>query len=240
MPRIWYEAEVLEIILEAPEVKKFILKLTGEPPFSFRAGQFVTFDLPIGEKRLDRWRSYSIASRPQEDGIIELCIAKMRGGKGTAYFFEEVEVGTKLTCKGPEGSFLLPETQTSKYVMICTGTGVAPFRSMILDNFEQQRGQKFHLIFGCRKADEVLYRGEFDALLALHPDSFEYDICLSREDVEGTYRGYVHQVYREKYTQTDDVVFMICGWSGMIDEANKTLKEELGIDPKSIYFELYG
>ncbi|MCB0645270.1 MAG: hypothetical protein KDC49_01315 [Saprospiraceae bacterium] len=239
MPRNWYDAHVINILDEAPQVKRFFLRLESQDTFTFKAGQFMTFDLPVGEKRLDRWRSYSIASPPTHDQTIELCISRLEGGRGSGYFFDEVAVGTVLKCKGPEGVFLLPETD-KKVVMICTGTGIAPFRSMIRDAYAKGSEQQFHLIFGCRKESDILYREEFEALSRDVPEKFSYDVCISREQVEGFHHGYVHQVYEQSYGAGVDHMFMLCGWTPMVDQAKTNLKEHLQVAEGNIICELYG
>ena len=57
----WKKAVIEEINRISPTTQTFILKIESEDPFTFKAGQFITMDLPIGEKRLDRWRSYSVS-----------------------------------------------------------------------------------------------------------------------------------------------------------------------------------
>lgn len=241
MPRKWYDAEVIAIDDLAPKVKSFKLKIADEEVFDFKAGQFIVFDLPTGEKRLDRWRSYSIASPPSNENTFELCIVHLDDGMGSTYFFEEVIVGTILKAKPPEGNFLIPSITDQTLVMICTGTGVAPFRSMIHDIYA--RGlpfKKVHLIFGTRTFDDVLYYEEFNTLVQKHP-SFQYDIALSREEKQGFHHGYLHHIYESIYGQTSpSITFLICGWSSMVDEASKNLIENLNYSPNNVIFELFG
>ena len=71
--------------------------------------------------------------------------------------------------------------------------------------------------------------------------NFNYDIVLSRENVEDCYHGYIHEVYMKKYADVvDDRRFYICGWSGMIDEAMDKLTNSLGYPKSQIRNELYG
>jgi CDP-4-dehydro-6-deoxyglucose reductase len=63
----------------------------------------------VGEKRLQRWRSYSIAGCPGDDNTFELCIVRAQPGLGSRYLFEEVREGAELRFKGPEGSFVPPK-----------------------------------------------------------------------------------------------------------------------------------
>lgn len=238
MPTKWYTSQVVKIADEGPQTKRFWLDIPET--LDFTPGQFITADLPIHEKRNKRWRSYSIANSPSEEGLLELCIVRLDGGLASQYFFEEVEVGTEVTYKGPAGRFVLPEPLDQDLVMICTGTGVAPFRSMLQQIYSQdQPNQRVHLIFGTRKESGILYREEFEDLAKTHLH-FEYDITLSREPKWSGLSGYVHQVYLEKYAvPRPDLKFLVCGWSMMVDDAvNKLL--ELGYPKEQIHFELYG
>lgn len=242
MPTIWYDGLVTRIEQAAPNVRRFFLEVQGVDRFDFQAGQFITADLPIGEKRLQRWRSYSIANAPGGGRELELCIVRSGRGPGTAYLFDEVKPGSVLRFKGPDGAFVLPDdTADRDLVFICTGTGIVPFRSMLLDL--ERRGKPhrgLHLIFGTRTADSILYRDEFEALAARLP-GFRYDVALSRQPDWPGYRGYVHQIYLEQYRVVrPDVAFYICGWSNMIDEAVANLLVKLGYDRSQIHYELYG
>lgn len=233
----WNESKVERIEYLAAHVKRFVIQ---SPGVTFKAGQFITLDLPIGEKRLQRWRSYSIASAPSDGGSLELCIVKSESGLGTRYLFEEVQVGTVLRWKGPEGAFILPADEGKSLVMVCTGTGIAPFRSMLREMWINRMSYKsVHLIFGTRAEPDILYREELEQLTK-EWSSFRYDIVLSRDPNWGGYRGHVHQVYQECYPEANsEVVFLLCGWRSMVDQAVDNLIG-MGYDRSQVLFELYG
>lgn len=245
MPRRFSEAEVISIQNLTPKVKSFTLKVEDEDKLNFEAGQFITLDLPVGTKRLDRWKSYSLANAPGASDTLELCIVKMEGGKGTQYLFENLEEGETLSFKGPEGSFILPTNLDQELILICTGTGVAPFKSMV-DHvfFNDLPFKKIHLIFGTRNEEEILYRETFEQY-AKSDSRFEYSVCLSREEPNESWpghfnSGYVHQIYNQKYPKDGtDRLFMLCGWSEMIDDAVEQLSS-LGYSRQQITYELYG
>ena len=243
----WYDSKVIRIEDESSTTKRFWAKVETDEPLNFKAGQFVTMDLPIHEKRTKRWRSYSIANHPDGSNILEFCVVKLDGGAGTEYLFEEVEIGTNIRFKGPSGTFTLPKNIENDLVFICTGTGVAPFRSMLWDLIEQKKSHgNIHLIFGTRFGEGILYKNEFKELEKQMPN-FKYSIALSREEnmpsLNGTEirKGYVHQFYLDDYKEINpNVDFYICGWSNMIDEAVENLILKLGYDKKQIHYELYG
>ncbi len=243
----WYDSKIIRIEEETPTTKRFWIEVAGVEQLDFQPGQFITMDLPIHEKRLKRWRSYSIANPPDGSNVLELCIVYLEGGAAYKYFFEEAKVGTPIKFKGPTGVFVLPKVIETDLVLICTGTGIAPFRSMILDLQQQQKtDQKIHLIFGTRFEEGILYRKELEQLLS-EMDQFQYSIALSRaEDLpialasQEFYKGYVHQIYEQAYGQIrPDLHFYLCGWSNMVDEATERLKG-LGYDASQIHCELYG
>jgi len=241
MPTTWYQGVVRKILPAAPNVKRFWIEVPELAQFHFQAGQFITLDLPLGEKRLQRWRSYSIAGAPDGSDEVELCVVRSPEGAGSQYLFEEVQAGTVIKFKGPEGGFVLPDTLDHDLVLVCTGTGIAPFRSMIHDLQRSGKShRKVHLIFGTREESGILYREEFEALARSLP-WFQYDIVLSRQPDWSGYKGYVHQVYVAQYQEKrPDVHFYLCGWSNMIDEAVSNLMTQLQYDRKQIHYELYG
>jgi CDP-4-dehydro-6-deoxyglucose reductase len=239
----WKDAVVLKIIDETPSTKRFFFEVPGADTFDFIPGQFVTLDLPIHEKRNKRWRSYSIASYPNGTNQFELVIVLLEGGLGTTYLFNNVKVGDTISFRGPQGVFVLPKPLDKDLYLICTGTGVAPFRSMIHYIHQNKLPhQAIHLIFGCRKYTDCLYGHELKQLEQSEP-GFYYHPSFSRESEirEGTYQGYVHPVYQDLLAKggKENAQFFICGWKEMIDEARAKLAD-LGIPKDRIHFELYG
>lgn len=240
MPK-WTDAEVTSIIQETERVKRIYIKPQTEEVISPIPGQFITFDLPVSEKRLDRWKSYSIANNAI-NGEIELCVAKMEGGLGSAYLCDKIKSGDTLKFKGPDGVFVLPNDLPKNVVMICTGTGLAPFRSMLesaLGN-EKYANVNFHLIFGTRHEKDLLYYQ--DLISYKKYPNYKLDIALSRYTGDGDYhKGYVHSIYLNHYNpDPSDTIFMLCGWQEMVDEAVDILENAMMVEKKNIKVELYG
>jgi len=190
----WRTGEVIKIEQETPITRRFWIRIAELEKFDFIPGQFVTLDLPIHEKVNKRWRSYSIASWPDGSNVFELVIVLDKEGIGTNYLFNQVTVGTNLTLRGPQGVFAIKEPISKDIVMICTGTGIAPFRSMLQHIYQQKIAhQTIYLVFGCRTKDDLLYHTELKALQN-NMAGFRYLPTLSREEWEGN-TGYVHGVY---------------------------------------------
>jgi len=248
MPPPWLTGIVTRIEDETAQTRRFWIEIPSMTSFDFKPGQFVTLDLPIHEKINKRIRSYSIASWPDGANTIELVIVLLEDGAGTNYLFKEVKVGSELILRGPQGIFTLPEPIEKDLFFICTGTGIAPFRSMshhILNNNIPHKN--IYLIFGCRHFGDCLYGPELKTLAEQIP-SFHYIPTYSRE-VSNDHlirTGYVHGVYEEICRQhkentgaLQEASFFLCGWKNMIDEAKQRI-QALGYDRKSIHQELYG
>jgi len=234
----WRKGVVTRIQEEAPLTNRYFIKIPELERFDFEPGQFVTFDLPIGEKNSERWRSYSIASAPDGTNGFELVIVQAQGGKGTEYMFENWVEGSEMVVRGPQGKFTLPEVIDRDLYLICTGTGIAPFRSMVTHIYRHRIPHRhIYLVFGCRQRCDLLYYNELKTLQEMEK-SFSYLPTLSREDWEG-HKGYVHAVYQDLLANKPPAYFFLCGWKYMINDARKTL-QELGYDKKDIHFELYG
>ena len=247
----WRTGTVIRIEDETYNTKRFFIKVGELESFDFKPGQFVTFDLPIHEHINKRWRSYSIASWPDGTNVFELLIVLLEGGAGTNYLFNEVKVGSEVTLRGPQGHFTLPVHIEKDLFFICTGTGIAPFRSML--NYIQLHNishKKLYLIFGCRTRKDLLYHEEMKTLES-RMENFTYMPTLSREgwDGEKGHTGYVHSLYEEICKKNNEacedlenlkpVSFYLCGWKAMIDDARKRIAA-LGYDRKSVHLELYG
>jgi ferredoxin-NADP reductase len=234
----WRTGKVIKIQQQTEDTRSFFIEVPELAILQFKPGQFVTLDLPIHEKPNKRWRSYSIASSPDGSNVFELIIVLDKNGTGTPYLFNEVIVGSEVKFRGPQGVFTLKEPIDKDLVLICTGTGIAPFRSMLRYIKRNAVAHKnICLIFGCRTKASLLY---FDEMKKLEQEvkGFTYLPTLSREVWEGQ-TGYVHPVYESLCADRRPAEFYLCGWKGMIDEARKRIAD-MGYDKKEIHYEIYG
>lgn len=239
----WRTGKVIKIENATFNTRRFWIEIPEVEVFDFKPGQFVTLDLPISDKRTKRWRSYSIASYPNGTNMIELVVVLLEGGLGTNYLFNEVVVGSELSLRGPQGVFVLPEILDTDLFLICTGTGIAPFRSMA--HYIHQHHiphQNIYLIFGTRYLGDCLYKEELEQLSA-EMKNFYYLPTFSREDkaLANIHHGYVHHLYEEIVLKENkpNAKFFLCGWKNMIDEARDKIVA-LGYDKHDIHLELYG
>jgi ferredoxin-NADP reductase len=233
----FFNCTVVEVIDESDVVKRYVIRFPEEISFSFKAGQFVMLDLPIASKITNR--AYSIASAPDSSNTFELAIVINPDGIGTPYIFKNLKVGSIVRCTKALGKFGLPETIETDLCFVCTGTGIAPLRSMTHHIFKNNIPHKnIFLIFGNRWTKDILYRKEMEKFAEEH-DEFKFIPVLSRDNPGWTgSTGYVHPVYEKLFSDKRPALFYVCGWPDMIKEARQRI-EAMGYDRKQIKFELY-
>lgn len=230
---MWIDAHLDSIKKETESTWRFFIKISDKN-FSLIAGQFIQVKID------DIVRSYSVASLIDNKNVIELIIVKLDGGKMTNYLFNKIKIGKSFKIKGPLGKFILPEKIDRDIFFISTGTGIAPFRSM-LQYIEKNKIKHLNIfiIFGTRSKKDILY---YDEMIKLSSkQNIIYIPTLSREKWSGN-NGYVHSIYEKILNDEEGLInplFYLCGWRDMIKEARSKLKN-LGIDSKSIKLEIYG
>ena len=218
--------------------KHLEFEMKGVPRFGFVAGQWLSFktNMPDGEEIT---RAYSIASPPDSDNKFALCLNRVQDGF-MSNFLCDMKGGEEINCQGPFGDFILRPPMRDT-VFIATGTGIAPFRSILhwlLSDDKRHQGKQLYLIFGNRTERDIYYHDEFLRLADKHPN-FHYLPTLSRggPDWPGL-RGYVQEHISAIAQGRTDMHAYICGLDKMV-KANRDLLKALGWDRKSILYEKY-
>jgi len=211
----------------APEVKHFEFEREDKAAFPFIPGQFITFHIPTEEKTLRR--SYSIATLPGEHHKIEFAAGFVKEGPASELLFH-LKPGDILQATGPFGKLVLKDETPKRYILVATGTGVTPFRSMLPDLKQRLENSdlEVHLLLGVRTREHLIYKNDFMQMAKDHPN-FHFHACYSREKLEAPesfeHTGYVQNYLFELPLDKDGDVVYLCGNPNMIDEAFNGLKE---------------
>ena len=134
----------------------FSFTTTRDESFRFENGQFVMIGLQLNEKPL--LRAYSIAS-PNYAEHLEFFSIKVPNGPLTSRL-QTIQVGDEiLVGRKPTGTLLLSDLNPGKHLyLLSTGTGLAPFISLIQDPDVYENFEKIILVHGVRKIDDLAYR----------------------------------------------------------------------------------
>ena len=217
----------------APTVGHYRFLRDDGQPLDFQPGQFIQIHFHYADGTETK-RSYSLATihdhalGPGE--AVDIAVSFVPGGAATA-LFEGLDIGGQLMASGPYGRFCLnPGDHNGRYLLIATGTGVTPYRSMLplLAEAMTRRGVEVVLLQGARTPAELLYSEDFEALAAAHPN-FRYMPCLSRELPENpgadVRHGYVQQQLAELAPDVTRDIAYLCGNPDMVDACVDALKE---------------
>jgi ferredoxin-NADP reductase len=174
--------------------------------FGFVAGQWLSLTAAKPDQE-EITRAYSIASAPGEDNRFALCLNRVQDGF-MSNFLCDMAGGDEIQCQGPFGDFILRPPMRDT-IFIATGTGIAPFRSML------------------------------HWQLASQHENFHYLPTLSRGSAEWQgLRGYVQDHLASIASDRSDMHAYVCGLDKMV-KANRDLLKSLGWDRKSILYEKY-
>ena len=217
----------------APSVGHYQFVRDDGQPLDFVPGQFIQVHFRYADGTPAK-RSYSLATihdhamGPGE--AVEIAVSYVPGGAATA-LFEGLPEGGHVEASGPFGRFcLMPGDRNARYLLIATGTGVTPYRSMLpqLQSLMAERGVEVVLLQGARTPAELLYGDEFRAFADAHPE-FRYVPCLSRElppDPHPDVRhGYVQQHLGAFAPDAARDIAYLCGNPDMVDACFEALKE---------------
>ncbi|MFV0296555.1 MAG: ferredoxin--NADP reductase [Hyphomicrobiaceae bacterium] len=217
--------------------KLFSFRTTRESGFRFDAGQFIMLGLEVNGRPL--MRAYSIASAPYADHL-EFYSIKVPGGPLTSHL-QHIKAGDTILISGkPTGTLLTGSLLPGERLwLLGTGTGFAPFSSIIRDPDTYDRFDSIVVVEGCRMVAELSYSAQtVDALKAneylgeIASNSLRYFPTVTREDFRNTGRITTliqsGELARQLgYPQLDADVdrVMICGNTEMLRDLKAMLEE---------------
>ena len=216
-----FHAEVARISDLTHDVREVELRLIEPCDIQFKAGQFISFEAPSSGRFPFVTRPYSIASPPSRSDHVTLVFNLVTGGPGSTYLYGLRE-GDKIQFKGPAGSFYLKDDGRD-LLLVATGTGIAPLRSMLLAELTRESARQVTLIWGLRSQRDLYYQTELAGLRQAHP-RFSCTITLSRPEPgwEG-HEGRVTAVIEKEIASVKNLSVYLCGNGGMIKDVTAVL-----------------
>lgn len=210
--------DVLHLQLELPEDQSLI----------YLPGQYMNVLLPDGRRR-----SFSMASRPAGQHV-DFHVRRIPGGHFTDGRIAALRPGDRLAVEIPLGSFRLHAEDERPLVMVATGTGLAPIKSMLESLMDDPDCPPVSLYRGARTPED-LYLNDEIAAWAERLYDFRYVPVLSRAG--SGWKGRTGHVQEAVLADLDDLAepaFYLCGSPAMIADAQAALLAR-GASPDHIY-----
>ena len=233
---------ITEIIShDGADAKTFVFKKAdGSKAAFFRAGQYVSVLLKMGESLVTR--PYSICSSPMEakQGVVKITVRNVKDGYAAPYMLENFKVGDNVTLSGPDGTFYYePLRDAQTVIALAGGSGITPFLSMAYAIRDGLEDFNLTILFGSRNEENILFKNELDEIAA-ECEKVKIVHILSDEEKEGYEHGFINAELIKKYAPADGKYSVfICGPEAMYRFAEKEV-EKLGIEKKYFRRELLG
>ena len=188
-------AEVIEH--EGAGAKTFILR--ADKAAYFRAGQYLSVYLEIGESKLTR--PYSISSSPEwsKDGKYTITVRRTPNGFASDWILDNWKVGDEVTVSDGLGNFYYEELRDSENVIaLAGGSGITPFLSMAYAIRDGIESFNLTILFGSRDENSILFKEELDAISA-ECDKVKVVHVLSEQKKKGYEHGFINADIIRKY-----------------------------------------
>ena len=204
----------------------------------FKAGQYLTFKLEIGNSVVTR--SYSIASSPASalNGEYQITVKRIADGFVSDYILDNWNVGDEVIAYAPEGNMTYsPLRDAENIVAIAGGSGITPFLSLARAIDQGDEDCTLTLLYGCRTSDEILFKAELDSLSEKN-EKINVVYVLSHSDEEGYEKGFVGADIIKEYAPEGLYSIFVCGPGGMYKFLETELPK-LELERKYIRFEVF-
>ncbi|MFC1462283.1 NADH:ubiquinone reductase (Na(+)-transporting) subunit F [Verrucomicrobiota bacterium] len=221
------------------DIKAFRFELRDPAEISYTPGQYVQLYCPPYDNTGDVYRAYSIASNPEDKGVIDMQIRLVPEGICTAWCFNHLKEGDEVKINGPYGDFHLSDTD-APMIFIAGGTGMAPIECMLnhMRNTGNQREAVY--FFGVNRADELFHKDtmhEFEKGLP----NFRYVPVVAQPAADSGWTGETGLVTETLERNVHDASTheaYLCGSPGMID-ASIAVLTKLGMPEENIFYDKF-
>lgn len=216
------------------------LQLPASEPFRYYAGQYIEFILKDGRRR-----SYSMASPPSDNNLVELHIRHMPGGVFTDHVFgagaTQLKVREILRVEGPFGSFFLREDTDKPIVLLASGTGFAPIKAIVERMAASGNDRKVVLYWGGRRPHDLYMHDKVLEWVKGMPN-LSYVPVVSEatpDDAWGGRTGFVHRAVMQDIPDLSGYQVYACGAPIMVDSARKDFIHERGLPEEEFYADAF-
>jgi CDP-4-dehydro-6-deoxyglucose reductase, E3 len=220
----------------ADDVMVLRLQLPANERLQYVAGQYIDFILRDGVRR-----SYSIATPPHEEGMLELHIRHMPGGHFTDHVFGTMKEREILRFEGPLGTFFLRENVSNPIVLLASGTGFAPIKAIVEHAIHAGIERPMTLYWGARRRQD-LYMMELAQRWADAVPNFRFVPVLSEpapEDAWSGRTGLVHQAVIADLPDLSAYQVYACGAPVMVEAARRDFTERHGLPADEFYADAF-
>jgi CDP-4-dehydro-6-deoxyglucose reductase len=220
----------------AEDVMVLKLKLPANERLQFLAGQYLDILLRNGKRR-----SYSMANPPHDDEFVELHVRNMAQGAFTEYVFGRMKEKDILRFEGPLGTFFLQEDSDKPMILVASGTGFAPIKSIVEHALEIGIERPMTLYWGGRRPQDI-YMCELAAQWQREHDNVTFIPVISDALAEDNWKGrsgLVHRAVMEDFPDMSGYQVYACGAPVMVEAAHRDFTTLCGLPDEEFFSDAF-
>ena len=207
------------------------LKLPANERLQFLAGQYLEFLLKDGTRR-----SFSMGNAPHDDELIQLHVRHVAGGQFTDHVFGKMKERDILRFEGPQGTFFLREDSTKPIVLVASGTGFAPIKSIIEHALHKDIRRPMTLYWGGRRPKDLYKNALAEGWAAQGRITYVPVISDALpEDAWSGRTGFVHRAVMEDFPDLSGHQVYACGVPIMVDSARRDFTTQCKLPEEEFY-----
>lgn len=226
------------VVEQTHDAKTLRFLVPGDRPFSFKPGQFLTFDWVVDGARVVR--SYSICSSSAQSRYVEVTVKRVADGRVSIFANDRAAVGLTVEAKGPSGRFAFDEAAHDRVVLVAAGSGITPMMSILRTIDDLSLPTDVTLIYAVRTPRDVIFERDLRAL-ERRLAGFRLLVVASRPDE--TWTGPTGRISRDlvEANVKDPAAahFFLCGPKPFMDAAREILAG-LGVPDDRVLRESFG
>jgi Na+-transporting NADH:ubiquinone oxidoreductase subunit F len=235
-----YSARCAKIEDLTYDMKRFRFELMEPAMIEYVPGQYVQLLCPRYKGSSEEvYRAYSIASDPQEKGIIDLIIRRVPNGICTTWCFEYLKEGDTVKLNGPYGEFRLSDTE-APMVFVAGGSGMAPFVSLLHRMRNEGIQRQTVYFFGGNSLSDLCLDEQIKEFAEALPN-FTYVPVVARPEEGSSWKGetgLVTEAVKRRFQDLSGHEGYLCGSPGMINAAAQVFTS-LGMPEEKIYYDKF-
>lgn len=242
----FYALTVADVVHETSDAISIYFDL---PPhlqslFSYKAGQYITLRVIIGEQTY--LRSYSLSSFGSTDGFFRIAVKQKQGGAVSGYLLKNCHKGQSIDVFPPLGTFS-PDINkaTTQYFLFAGGSGITPILSIIKALLYEKKQAKIVLLYANKNIDNIIYKNEIDNLQTQYNEQLNVWYILDNapnnwSGLTGIFQAQNYAEWLQKnYPQRPNAEYFVCGPTPMMQEVETGMRHKIGIAEQYFHIEYF-
>lgn len=219
------------------DVSRILLALPDGLRCHYLAGQYLPIEVEIDGHPVHR--NYTLSSSPSRQGLLELTIKRVEGGKVSNWLLDNIQAGMHLKALPPAGDFYLECASQPQLLLLSAGSGITPMLSMLRNIVDQRLPYQVIFLHSAHSEQDLINRAELDYLNTF--DNIDIRYTLSRE-APSDWQGYTGRLNRGMLLDVAELeqhsVFA-CGPQAFMQSAKEQLLA-LGLHESDYFEESFG